>query len=57
MKVSCLSNRGLTINVIDKILFENIDDQNQNGDCIPVLGSKRRQPSRFRYIKQNRQKA
>ncbi len=40
MKVSELKYEDLTNEVVDKILFENINDYEYNGDCILVLGSK-----------------
>lgn len=40
MKVSKLQYEDLTNEVVDKILFEDINDYEYNGDCILVLGSK-----------------
>ena len=40
MKVSNIRYDDLTNEIIDKILFENIEDSENDGDCILVLGSK-----------------
>ena len=58
MKVSELKNDELNIKIIDKILFEGIENTTDNGDCILVLGSssanKYRVPKAIEIYKQNR---
>ncbi len=39
MKVSTLKKGNLSNEIIDKILYEGLDDARDNGDCIMVLGS------------------
>lgn len=39
MKVSSLKKDDLTHEVIDKMLYDGLDDTGDNGDCILVLGS------------------
>lgn len=40
MKVSSLKKDDLSNYVVDKILYEGLDDRGENGDCIMVLGSR-----------------
>lgn len=46
MKVSSLKKSNLTDEVIDKILFEGLEDTGDRGDCIIVLGSTKAQQYR-----------
>ena len=39
MLVSQITEKDLTIEVIDKLLFQGLDDTGENADCIIVLGS------------------
>ena len=40
MKVSELNYSDITLDIVDKVLFEGIEDAGLSGDCIMVLGSK-----------------
>lgn len=40
MKVSDIKYEDLNNDIIDKILYEGIDDDNKTGDCVLVLGSR-----------------
>lgn len=40
MKVSSLKKEDLSNDIIDKILYEGLEDRGDNGDCIMVLGSR-----------------
>ena len=39
MLVSQITEKDLTIEVIDKLLFQGLEDTGENADCIIVLGS------------------
>ncbi|MEG0847998.1 MAG: ElyC/SanA/YdcF family protein, partial [Niameybacter sp.] len=58
MKVSELKYEDLTDGYVDKILFENIKDDGESGDCILVFGSIKanqyRVPKAVELYKQNR---
>ncbi|KAJ53745.1 uncharacterized SAM-binding protein YcdF (DUF218 family) [Clostridium tetanomorphum] len=41
MKVSLLKKDDLSKNIIDKMLYEGLDDMGEKGDCIMVLGSRK----------------
>ena len=43
MKVSTLKLEDLTNEIIDKILYEGLEDRGDTGDCIMVLGSDKAQ--------------
>lgn len=49
MKVSSIKNEDLSNDIVDKILYKGIDDENKTGDCILVLGS--RSASKYRVPK------
>jgi len=39
MRVSSLKKNDLSNNIIDKMLYDGLDDIGNNGDCIMILGS------------------
>lgn len=41
MWISELTEEHLTDDMIDKVLFDGIEDKGQNADCIIVLGSRK----------------
>ena len=41
MWISELAEEHLTDDMIDKVLFDGIEDKGQNADCIIVLGSRK----------------
>lgn len=39
MRVSSITEQDLTIDVVDRLLFQGLEDTGENADCIVVLGS------------------